>query len=141
MPGVYRSELIGKGLGDGSQWQGTGKTVLSTIYKPRAGSAFATIDQKSLTTSTANPAISGAVVNANIEVRIKRGRVAVESPIDVRSQGYVWRSQNGFSVAGGRWSAQVAGVKLENGIYTVVVSDRKTGYVLATGTLVVDTSK
>lgn len=141
MPGVYYAELIGKGSGSGSQWQGTGKRVLFTIYKPRAGSAFATIDQKSLTTISANPTISGAASNADIEVRIKKGRVAVESPIDTRLQDYVWRNPNVSPIAGGRWSVQVEGVKLENGIYTVVVSDRKTGNVLATGVLSVDSSR
>ncbi|MEK7156776.1 MAG: hypothetical protein AAB790_03130 [Patescibacteria group bacterium] len=143
MPGVYRAELIGKGAGNGSQWQGTGKQVLFTVYKPKASSAFATIDQKSLTTISANPTISGTASNADIEVRIKKGRVAVESPIDTRSQDYAWRSSSGLPIVGGRWSATVggAGIKLENGIYTVVVSDKKTGYVLATGVLLVDAAQ
>ena len=141
MPGIYSAQLIGKSTDARSEWQGTGRQVLFTVYKPTAGSAFATIDQRPLTTNSANPTISGTVANADIEVWIKKGRVAVESPIAANSQDYVWRYPSGLSVVNGRWSAQVAGVKLENGIYTVVVSDRKTGYVLSTGVLLVDTSR
>ncbi|MBI5457318.1 hypothetical protein HY971_01150 [Candidatus Kaiserbacteria bacterium] len=143
MPGVYSAQLIGKGAGNSSEWQGTGKWVTFTVYKPTAGSAFATIDQKSLTTNSANPTLSGTVQNADIEVRIKKGRVTVPSPIDKASQDYVWRYSGGFLVVGGRWSATVAdaGVKLENGTYTVIISDARIALVLATGVLLVDTSR
>ncbi|MDO8575684.1 MAG: hypothetical protein Q7R90_00010 [bacterium] len=143
MPGVYHAELIGKGSGDGSQWQGTGKRVTFTVRNTSKTGVSATIDRSSLTANSANPAISGTAWNADIEVWIKRGRVAVPSPIGTNPQDYVWRSPKGLPVAGGRWSAQVAGagVKLENGIYTVIVSGLKTGYVLATGVLLVDTSR
>jgi len=143
MPGMYRAELIGKGAGSGSQWQGTGKQVSFTVYKPVAGSAFATIDQHSLTTNSASPTITGTVRNAEIGLRILKGRVAVPSPIDTASQDYVSRYPSMLFAAGGRWSATVAasGVTMENGIYTVVVFDVKTALVLATGTLVVDTSR
>lgn len=141
MPGVYLAELIGKGLGNDSQWQGTGKRALVIVYKPKAGSAFATIDQKSLTTTSVNPTISGTVVHADIQIWIKKGRVAVESSMDTRAQDDLWRNPEVLAVAGGYWSAQVAGGKLENGIYTVVVSDKKTSLVLATGTLFIDASK
>gem|GEM_PF-6732651 len=143
MPGVYSAELIGKGAGHSSEWQGTGKRLTFTVRNTSKIGVSATIDQKSLTTNSANPVLSGTVQNADIEVRIKKGRVAVPSPVDTRSQDYVWRSPNVFPVTGGRWSLQVtgAGVKLENGIYTVVVSDMKTALVLATGVLLVDTSR
>lgn len=143
MPGVYYAELIGKGPGSGSQWQSTGKEIVFNVYEPPAGSVFATIDQRSLTTSSANPTISGTVVNTDIELWVKKGRVTVPSPVDTRSEDHVWRYSNGLQVVGGRWSVQVAGagVKLENGIYTVAVSDRKTGNVLATGVLSVDSSR
>lgn len=141
MPGVYYAELIGKGAGDGSQWQGTGKRAMFTVRNASKTGASATIDQHSMISTSSNPTITGTVVNADIEIRIKSGRVTVPSPVDTSSQDYVWRNANLFPDVGGRWSAQVggAGVTLENGYYTVVVSDRKTGNVLATGVLFVDT--
>lgn len=143
MPGRYRAQLLGKAAGAGSEWQETGKQLRFAVYKPKTGSTFATIDQASLTTRFANPTISGTVVSADIEIQIRRGRVAIESPVDTTSQDYVWRSSNTLSVLRGHWSAQVAGagVALGNGIYTVVVADRNTGNVLATGTLFVDASR
>ena len=141
MPGMYSAELVGKGSGDGSQWQGTGRQVTFAVFNAGKAGASATIDQRSLTTTSANPTITGTVWNADIGVRILKGRVAVPSPIDTVSQDYVWRNPNVFLAADGRWSTQVAGVKLENGIYTVVVFDVKTALVLATGVLVVDTSR
>jgi len=141
MPGMYFAKLIGKGADNSSQWQETGREVTFAVFNTGKAGASATIDQRSLTTTSANPTITGTVWNADIGVRILKGRVAVPSPIDTVSQDYVWQSPNVSSVAGGRWSAQVAGAKLENGIYTVVVSDVKTGLVLTTGVLVVDTSR
>ena len=141
MPGMYSAKLIGKGADDSSQWQETGREVTFAVFNTGKAGASATIDQRSLTTTSANPTITGTVWNADIGLRILKGRVAVPSPIDTVSQDYVWQSPNVSSVAGGRWSAQVAGAKLENGIYTVVVSDVKTGLVLTTGVLVVDTSR
>jgi len=141
MPGMYFAKLIGKGADDSSQWQETGREVTFAVFNTGKAGASATIDQRSLTTTSANPTITGTVWNADIGLRILKGRVAVPSPIDTVSQDYVWQSPNVSSVAGGRWSAQVAGAKLENGIYTVVVSDVKTGLVLTTGVLVVDTSR
>jgi len=141
MPGMYFAKLIGKGADNSSQWQETGREVTFAVFNTGKAGASATIDQRSLTTTSANPTITGTVWNADIGLRILKGRVAVPSPIDTVSQDYVWQSPNVSSVAGGRWSAQVAGAKLENGIYTVVVSDVKTGLVLTTGVLVVDTSR
>ena len=141
MPGMYSAELIGKGAGESSQWQGTGRQVTFAVFNASKAGASATIDQRSLTTNSTNPTITGTVRNADIGLRILKGRVAVPSPIDTVSQDYVWQSRNMFPAAGGRWSAQVAGAKLENGIYTVVVFDVKTALVLATGVLVVDTAK
>jgi len=141
MPGMYFAKLIGKGADNSSQWQETGREVTFAVFNTGKAGASATIDQRSLTTTSANPTITGTVWNADIGLRILKGRVAVPSPIDTVSQNYVWQSPNVSSVAGGRWSAQVAGAKLENGIYTVVVSDVKTGLVLTTGVLVVDTSR
>ena len=141
MPGMYFAKLIGKGADNSSQWQETGREVRFAVFNTGKAGASATIDQRSLTTTSANPTITGTVWNADIGLRILKGRVAVPSPIDTVSQDYVWQSPNVSSVAGGRWSAQVAGAKLENGIYTVVVSDVKTGHVLATGTLVVDAAR
>ena len=141
MPGMYFAKLIGKGADNSSQWQETGREVRFAVFNTGKAGASATIDQRSLTTTSANPTITGTVWNADIGLRILKGRVAVPSPIDTVSQDYVWQSPNVSSVAGGRWSAQVAGAKLENGIYTVVVSDVKTGLVLTTGILVVDTSR
>jgi len=141
MPGMYSAELIGKGAGESSQWQGTGRQVTFAVFTAGKADAFATIDQRSLTTNSASPTITGTVRNADIGVRILKGRVAVPSPIDTASQDYVWQSPNAFPAAGGRWSTTVAGVTLDNGIYTVIVSDMKTALVLATGVLVVDTAK
>lgn len=139
MPGVYYAELIGKGAGDGSQWQGTGKRVMFRVRNASKTGASATIDQHSMISNSSNPTISGTASNADIEIRIKKGRVTIPSPIGTSSQTDVWRNANVLPVAGGHWSAQVASVKLENGYYTVVVSHRKTGYVLATSVLLVDT--
>src|SRR3989344_100814 len=141
MPGMYSAELIGKGAGNGSQWQGTGRLVTFAVFNTSKAGASATIDQRSLTANSASPTITGTVRNADIGVRILKGRVAVPSPIDTASQDYVWQSPNAFPAAGGRWSTTVAGVTLDNGIYTVIVSDMKTALVLATGVLVVDTAK
>src|SRR3989338_5857783 len=89
MPGMYRAELIGKGAGSGSQWQGTGKQVSFTVYKPVAGSAFATIDQHSLTTNSASPTITGTVRNAEIGFRVLKRRGAGPPPLDTPSQDYL----------------------------------------------------
>ena len=143
MPGMYSAKLIGKGADDSSQWQETGREVTFAVFNTGKAGASATIDQRSLTTTSANPTITGTVWNADIGLRILKGRVAVPSPIDTVSQDYVWQSPNVFPAAGGRWSATVGtpGVTIENGIYTVVVSDVKTGLVLTTGVLLVDTSR
>src|SRR3989344_8480108 len=91
MPGMYRAELIGKGAGSGSQWQGTGKQVSFTVYKPVAGSAFATIDQHSLTTNSASPTITGTVRNAEIGFRIIKSRGGAPPPLNTPLLNYIFR--------------------------------------------------
>ena len=72
MPGMYSAELIGKGAGGGSQWQGTGRLVTFAVFNAGKAGASATIDQRSLTTNSASPTITGTVRNADIRSEERR---------------------------------------------------------------------
>lgn len=140
------------------QTQATKNTPTQT-QNTQTQKATATVDKSSLTSNSFTPTISGTA-NSDIGIFIAKGKVTVNSPISTDWQNYAWRYWGhlgkcksttgdfcGFDIINGRWSIQVfgPGFKLEDGVYTVIITDSITGKdsanVLTTGTLTINTSQ